>query len=156
MSEIYKRQIRITSTPSNSLEGFAVSVKDITTGELIDNVKSITVHINPIKLTTAELTYLECDTDGNYVVKDGEAVTHVATAENPELDIVALERCATSIGGYDISWQTSRGNYVGFLNIEDEARNGVQFAPDEVLELLKWLQQERPNFEMQASLMHKK
>jgi len=149
VAELYKRKICIEGKPEQPM-GYAIRISDADTGEEIPGMFKATVHLNATELNTAELTYYETGDKGSVVVgSDNEPIIHTATVEHPEVSLTAFERCATTIGGYECHIETSStpGKPYGFLTIEDETRTAVSFYPDEALELLKWLQQERQNLE---------
>lgn len=151
MMEVFKRNIRIDA-PKGYKVGCFVRIIDAETGEFIPGITSATIYIKPNDIVTAELTYYEINETGHIICKDDAPVEHTVTIENPEIDLPAVERAHAHIGAYDITFQgcSTPGKTYAFLNIEDEARNGVQFSPDEALALLKWLQQERPALEQLA------
>jgi hypothetical protein len=102
----YKRQIRIEGKDDGSPVGYAVTITDSNTGETIEDIKCIDIHMEPKDVILANVTYWEHDEDGSlvttskgpYTAANGfytrpVPVEHSEVVHNPALSIGALETC---------------------------------------------------------------
>ncbi len=90
MSEVYKRRIRVEGKP-DALNGFALTVHDADTGEVIEHVYCIDMHLGATQINTATIHYYDFDSNGEIVVKDGTPIKRSLETDNPEVALTALE-----------------------------------------------------------------
>lgn len=94
MTEIYNRKIRIENChcPDKLPNGESVIIKDAQTGERITNIVSVDIHLSPMGLNMAELTYYEIDANKNLIIKNDEPIEHTAIAKDPEIKLTTFAR----------------------------------------------------------------
>lgn len=90
MTEIYKRRIRIQGQQDDVI-GHSIQILDAETNEPIPNVLRATIYLNPTDINKVVFAYYETGENGGIVAKDDQPVEHVAVAENPEIDLTAME-----------------------------------------------------------------
>lgn len=94
MTELYNRKIRIENCkcPDNLPIGSSIIIKDAQTEERITNIVSVDIHLSPMGLNMAELTYYEIDANKNLIIKNDEPIEHVAVAKDPEIKLTTFAR----------------------------------------------------------------
>lgn len=92
MSELYWRNIRIESAP-DELNGWAVKVTDLETGQMISHIAKIVLTLDARELNVAQLEYFAHDEDGKLLLDERrQPIVETVTVSSPEVSISAVER----------------------------------------------------------------
>jgi len=88
INETYQRSVRIEGAPDD-LNGYKMTIKDLESGEEIENITDCTITLTPRRLNAAYLTY---DDQGKVVADEyKEPMQNRVRVDNPEVAITALE-----------------------------------------------------------------
>lgn len=94
IDETYKGRIRIEGK-LDDLCGYKLTVHDIETGEMIENVAAVTIFLSPGELNRADILYHKYSTRGAIRIKSDsvfEPIMGNIHIDNPEIAVSCYER----------------------------------------------------------------
>lgn len=80
----WRRRVRIEGCPPDNLAGYMLRIRDQETGELLENIYEVTIHLRATSSNQAEIAYYED-------LPNGQFTTRTATTEQPQISLAADE-----------------------------------------------------------------